>query len=288
MHDYQLIDFGSEEKLERWGEFILRRPDINAFGQISNDPGIKEMWQNPDLYFHRDSKEAGHWQKRNELKKIPETWEINFPDSGLKLKVKPTKYKHTGVFPEQEANWEWISKKITDSKKLKNREIKVLNLFAYTGGATLATAKAGTDEIVHIDSSKGANSSAKENQILNNLENKNIRIITEDVQKFVQKEIKRGRKYDCIIMDPPLYGRGPKGELWKIEKDLPKLLSDCKKLLSNQPILMLINLYANAGPNLVQQIRAIINGKHEVVKLTLKSKTQKSLACGQALRITFE
>ena len=286
--DYELLDFGEGEKLERWGKYILRRPDKNANGHKSLS---KAEWNDVHLHFHRDSKDLPGRQTNNEYwevkKPVPDEWTVDYPIGSevLKFAIKPTQYKHTGLFPEQAVNWEWIIKKIGERKQNQpEQKIKVLNLFAYTGGASIAAAFTGADEVVHIDSSKGAINLAKENQKLSGLTDKNIRFIQEDVIKFVQKEIKRGNKYDAIIMDPPLYGRGPKGELWKIEEHLPGLLDSCGKLLSDEPVFLLINLYA--GNNMIKQITKQFS--QDQISMGLKSNSgDKVLYCGDVLRTSF-
>ncbi|KKQ35330.1 MAG: hypothetical protein US52_C0028G0008 [candidate division WS6 bacterium GW2011_GWA2_37_6] len=287
--DYELLDFGEGEKLERWGKYILRRPDQNAVGAKSLD---QAKWNDVHLHFHRDSKNLPDGQAGNEYwevkKPAPEKWSVSYKIEGaiLKFAIKPTKYKHTGLFPEQTVNWEWIIEKISKRKQPHpDQKLKVLNLFAYTGGASVAAASAGADEVVHIDSSKGAITLAKENQKLSKLKNTKIRFIQEDVQKFVEKEIKRGNKYDAIILDPPLYGRGPEGELWKIEQHLPGLLDSCIKLLSDSPIFLLLNLYS--GNSISNQVIEQLD-KAEQISLGLKSSSgNKILNCGDVLRTSF-
>ncbi len=234
--DYELIDAGEEEKLERWGKYILRRPDPQAIWR--RNPGLKKIWENPDMFYHRSQKGGGSWEN---IKRIPESWQIQYQN--MKFVIKPTAFKHTGLFPEQAANWEWLMDQI-DSKYIKKGETpKILNLFAYTGGATVACAFAG-GMVTHIDASKGMTQIAKENMKLSGLENQGSKFIVEDVVKFVQREIKRGNKYDGIIMDPPVYGRGPEGQLWEIERDLVNLLELCSKILSDKASFFLINAYA--------------------------------------------
>lgn len=229
-NDYELIECGNGYKLERWKNIILSRPDPQAiWDKESND------WKKADAHYIRSNKGGGHWEFYN---KIPEKWIINY--KGLKFKVSPTNFKHTGIFPEQAANWDYMMNKISNSNKT---DIKVLNLFAYTGGATLACAKAGASEVVHLDASKGIIQWAKENMELSNLANKKIRFIVDDALKFVQREKRRGRKYDAIIMDPPSYGRGPNNEVWKIEEKLVELIKACNEILSDDALFMIINCY---------------------------------------------
>jgi len=228
--DYECISAGNGEKLERWGNVILRRPDPQAMWPIENS----DLWKNPDAFYHRSNKGGGYWDFN---KKLPEFWTISYKD--LKFKVSPTNFKHTGLFPEQAANWDFSMNKIRNA----NRPIKVLNLFAYTGGATMAASLAGAIEVVHVDASKGMTEWAKENMKLCGLENNKIRFIVDDCLKFVEREARRGNKYDVIIMDPPSYGRGPNGELWKFENNLYNLIQSCMKILSDKPLFFLINAY---------------------------------------------
>ncbi len=225
--DYECLSAGNGEKLERWGNVILRRPDPQAMWVTNGN------WDNCDAFYHRSKKGGGYWEFN---KKLKESWIINYKD--LKFKVSPTDFKHTGLFPEQAFNWDYSINKIKNSK----RDIKVLNLFAYTGGATMACAKAGAS-VVHVDASKGMVSWAKENMNLSNLGDKNIRFIVDDCLKFVEREARRGNKYDVIIMDPPSYGRGPNGELWKFETNLDILIKKCLEILSDKPLFFLINAY---------------------------------------------
>ena len=198
------------------------------------------MWKNPHAHYHRSKSGGGHWEYK---KKFKESWTISFKE--LRFKVSPTGFKHTGLFPEQAANWDFMMKKIKDSKR---EDIRVLNLFAYTGGATMACAAAGASEVVHVDASKGMVSWAKENMVLSHLEDKKIRFIVDDVLKFVQREKRRGRTYHAIIMDPPSYGRGPNGEVWKLEEQLYPLISACMEILDEDPLFFLVNSYTTGFP----------------------------------------
>lgn len=227
---YECIDAGNGEKLERWGEIILRRPDPQAMWMTSFD----QKWKDVDGFYHRSNQGGGHWEFRT---KLPLFWTISYKD--LTFKVSPTNFKHTGLFPEQATNWDFMMHKI----KTANRPIKVLNLFAYTGGATMACAKAGAVEVVHVDASKGMNEWAKENMRLCGLEDHKIRFIVDDCLKFVEREARRGNHYDAIIMDPPSYGRGPNGEMWKFEHQLDHLIQACLPILSDDPLFFLINSY---------------------------------------------
>ncbi len=225
--DYELIDMGNGEKLERWGDIVLRRPDPQVMWPIPNESGL---WKNPHGHYHRSNRGGGQWEHK---KKYPERWTISYKN--LKFNISPTGFKHTGLFPEQAANWDWAMDKIENAK----RPIKVLNLFAYTGGATVACAAAGA-EVCHVDASKGMVTWAKENLHTSGLGDRKVRFIVDDVVKFVEREIRRGNKYDAIIMDPPSYGRGPKGEVWQIEEKLYGLVELCTKVLSDEPLFFLI------------------------------------------------
>lgn len=229
--DYKIIDAGNGEKLEIWKDVILRRPDPQALWPIDK---LNNVWINPDGFYHRSSKGGGNWEFR---KKIPDYWTIEYGD--LKFKVSPTNFKHTGLFPEQAVNWDYMIPKIKDC----GRPVKVLNLFAYTGGATMACSYAGAIEVVHVDAARGMIEWAKENMHLSHLENNKIRFIVDDCLKFVEREARRGNKYDVIIMDPPSYGRGPNGEVWKFEDNIYNLIMSCMKILSDKPLFMLINSY---------------------------------------------
>ena len=233
--DYKLLDTNNGEKLEKWGKYKLLRPDPLA---IWNKEIDYNLWNNIDAHYHRNNKGGGYWEYNKE---IPESFVIEY--NNLKFKIGLMGFKHTGLFPEQAYNWNYYIKKIKNSK----RKIKVLNLFAYTGGATVACCYAGAD-VVHVDSSKGMNEWAKENLKLSNLENSYVRFICDDVVKFVKREIRRGNKYDAIIMDPPSYGRGSNGEVWSIEKNLYYLLELCEQLLSDNPLFVQINSYTSGLP----------------------------------------
>ncbi len=227
--DYEVLDTSEGEKLERWGDFLLVRPDPQV---IWNTPKSHKGWQTKNAHYHRSNKGGGEW----EFFHLPEQWSISY--KGLTFHLKPFSFKHTGLFPEQATNWDWFSNKI----RLAKRQIRVLNLFAYTGGATIAAAKAGAN-VTHVDASKGMVAWAKENALSSGLANAPIRWIVDDCIKFVEREIRRGSHYDAIIMDPPSYGRGPKGEIWKIEDAIYPLVQLCTKLLSEQPLFFLINSY---------------------------------------------
>lgn len=229
--DYRLIDSADGEKLEYWGNYLLRRPDPQAVWSVKSE---RQLWDRADAKYHRSNSGGGKWQFMN--KKMPGRWTIRYRN--LTFNIKPMGFKHTGLFPEQAVNWDWFSQLIKNSK----RPVRLLNLFAYTGGATVAALSAGAD-VVHVDASKGMVTWAKENVVSSGLGDKPVRYIVDDVKKFVQREIRRGRVYDAIIMDPPSYGRGPSGEVWKIENELFPLIEDCMEILSDNPLFFLINSY---------------------------------------------
>lgn len=233
-NDYEVLDTSAGEKLERWGDYILVRPDPQV---IWNTPHKVREWKQKNGHYHRSNKGGGQW----EFFDLPEQWEISY--GNLKFHLKPFHFKHTGLFPEQAVNWEWSGNLIREAKK-KNpgKEIKVLNLFAYTGGATVACADAGA-AVTHVDASKGMVTWAKENAATSGLANAPIRYLVDDCVKFVEREIRRGNHYDAIIMDPPSYGRGPKGEIWKIEEKIFPLVQLCTKVLADKPLFFLINSY---------------------------------------------
>lgn len=227
--DYEVIDTSNGEKLERWGKYILLRPDPQV---LWNTPKKNPAWKKLNAHYHRSKKGGGEW----EFFDLPEQWSIHYRD--LTFHLKPFSFKHTGLFPEQAANWDWFSELIRNT----NRPIKVLNLFAYTGGATCAAAKAGAS-VTHVDASKGMVTWAKENAQASGLSDAPIRWIVDDCVKFVEREIRRGNHYDAIIMDPPSYGRGPKGEIWKIEEKIHPFIALCQQLLSDKPLFFLVNSY---------------------------------------------
>lgn len=233
-NDYEVLDTSAGEKLERWGDYILVRPDPQV---IWNTPHKVREWKQKNGHYHRSNKGGGQWKFFD----LPEQWEISY--GNLKFHLKPFHFKHTGLFPEQAVNWEWSGNLIREAKK-KNpgKEIKVLNLFAYTGGATVACADAGA-AVTHVDASKGMVTWAKENAAASGLANAPIRYLVDDCVKFVEREIRRGNHYDAIIMDPPSYGRGPKGEIWKIEEKIFPLVQLCTKVLADKPLFFLINSY---------------------------------------------
>lgn len=229
--DYEVLDTSCGEKLERWGDYLLVRPDPQV---IWDTPKRHIGWRKRNGHYHRSTKGGGEW----EFFDLPKQWSISYDSLKLTFNLKPFSFKHTGLFPEQAANWDWFSEKIRTA----GRKVKVLNLFAYTGGATLAAAAAGAS-VTHVDASKGMVTWAKENAKASGLEEAPIRWLVDDCQKFVEREIRRGNHYDAIIMDPPSYGRGPKGEIWKIENAIHPLVKLCVKLLSTDPLFFLINSY---------------------------------------------
>ena len=227
--DYQVLDTSKGEKLERWGDYLLVRPDPQV---IWDTPKKNPGWRKMNGHYHRSKKGGGEWEFFN----LPEQWTIQYKD--LTFNLKPFSFKHTGLFPEQATNWDWFGDKIRKA----GRPIKVLNLFAYTGGATLAAAAAGAS-VTHVDASKGMVEWAKENRDLSNLQNTCIRYIVEDCLKFMKREVRRGRKYDGIIMDPPSYGRGPNNEIFKFEEQIGPLIEEAAKLLSDDPLFLIVNTY---------------------------------------------
>lgn len=253
--DYECIDAGCGEKIERFGKIILRRPDPQAMW-YSN---LNE-YKNLDGFYHRSDKGGGYWEY---FKKFPPYFSINYKD--LTFKVGPTNFKHMGIFPEQSVNWDYMMNKIKNC----GRKIKVLNLFAYTGCASMACSKAGAD-VVHVDASKGMIEWAKENMKLSHLENNSIRFICDDCLKFVEREYRRGNKYDAIIMDPPSYGKGPKGEVWKFEDSLYVLIEACNKILCDKPLFFLINSYTTGVSSTVLA---------NILKTTIK--LDGKISCGE-------
>lgn len=252
--DYECISAGNGEKLERWGKVILRRPEPQAMWLVSKN----DLWQKVDGFYHRSNKGGGYWDFKN---KLPDFWTVSYKD--LTFKVSPTNFKHTGLFPEQAVNWDFSMNKIRNAK----RDIKVLNLFAYTGAASMAASLAGASSVTQVDASKGMTEWAKENMKLCHLENNKIRFIVDDCLKFVEREARRGNKYDVIIMDPPSYGRGPNGEVWQFEKNLDVLIKACLKILSDKPLFFLINAYTTGISSTVlynilkTSLEPIYNGK---------------------------
>lgn len=270
--DYELIDSGEGEKLERFGGYLLRRPDPQALWKKTLD---EKEWKNANASFIREGDNA-KWRTKEGT---PKEWFIEL--AGLKFLIKPTAFKHTGLFPEQESNWLWIKNEIEKA----GRPIKVLNLFGYTGGATLAALSAGA-EVVHVDGSKSAITWAKQNAEASGLADKKVRWIEDDARKFVQREIKRGNKYDAVIMDPPAFGHGANDELWKIEEDFLKLLDLCEQILSDQPLFVLVNGYsagysAMAYENSLSPLVKKFSGQVEGGELTIEElKSGRLLPAG--------
>jgi len=268
---FELLDSGDGEKLERWGDFVLSRPDPQALW-LKNLP--EKKWLNADGIFSRDESDS-EWRLKSD---VPESWVIDF--GGLKFKIRPSPFKHTGLFPEQLENWRWMS----DAVQAAGRPVSVLNLFGYTGGASLALAQAGA-EVCHVDASKKAVEWARENAELSGLKEKPIRWIVDDAISFVKREIRRGRKYDAIVMDPPAFGHGPNKELWKIENSFLEMIDLCKQLLSDDPIFFVINGYS-AGYSAIAYQNALAgilpsDSEIEIGELTLEEKgSERLLPCG--------
>jgi 23S rRNA (cytosine1962-C5)-methyltransferase len=228
--DYEVIDTSGGEKLERWGDYILIRPDPQV---IWKTPRKHQGWEKKNAHYYRSSRGGGEWKFFN----LPKQWDITYKE--MTFHLQPFSFKHTGLFPEQSVNWDWLFEKI---RNVKGKQVKILNLFAYTGGATLAAAKAGA-AVTHVDASKGMVTWAKENAAVSGLSDAPIRYIVDDCVKFVEREIRRGNKYDAVIMDPPSYGRGPKGEIWKMEENIHSFIQLCTQVLSSNPLFFLINSY---------------------------------------------
>lgn len=282
-NDYEVLDTSAGEKLERWGDYILVRPDPQV---IWNTPHKVREWKQKNGHYHRSNKGGGQWEFFN----LPEQWEISY--GNLKFHLKPFHFKHTGLFPEQAVNWEWSGNLIREAKKQNpGKEIKVLNLFAYTGGATVACADAGA-AVTHVDASKGMVTWAKENAAASGLANAPIRYLVDDCVKFVEREIRRGNHYDAIIMDPPSYGRGPKGEIWKIEEKIFPLVQLCTKVLADKPLFFLINSYTTGlQPAVLSymlnlEIKSRFGGTVEAdeIGLPVRGKQGLVLPCGASGR----
>lgn len=251
--DYQLVDCGDGMKQERWGEFTLVRPDPQIIWPRHGQASGIARWEDWDGFYHRSETGGGKWEYRRAL---PESWKLSYQPLGLTFKIRPTSFKHTGLFPEQAVNWDWFVAKITAARRDASREVNVLNLFGYTGAATIAAAKAGA-AVCHVDAAEGMVKWCRENAALSGLADAPIRYIVDDCLKFARRELKRGRRYDGIIMDPPTYGRGSTGEMWRLEDNLWPLLQECRALLSDQPLFFLINAYtARLSPTVVANLLA--------------------------------
>jgi 23S rRNA (cytosine1962-C5)-methyltransferase len=275
--DYELLDCSGGEKLERWGRYLLVRPDPQAIWTTEKKhPG----WRKPDARYTRSSSGGGQWEKNA----LPESWQIRYRE--LTFNIKPMSFKHTGLFPEQAANWDFIAGKIRTA----NRPVSILNLFAYTGGATVAAAAAGA-EVCHVDAARGMVSWARDNARASGLEDKPVRWIIDDCARFIDRETRRGRRYDALIMDPPSYGRGPSGEVWKLEDSLFPFIRLCAGVLSDNPLFAVINSYTTGlSPSVLTYIAETVftkrfGGRSESGELGLPvSESGLILPCGAACR----
>ena len=272
--EYEIIDMADGEKLERWGDIYLIRPDPQIIWKEKTFP---EKWKLANARYNRSQTGGGAWEY---IKQVPKAWQIHYKN--LTFNLKPMGFKHTGLFPEQAVNWDWMIEKI----KKENREVKVLNLFAYTGGATIACSYAGA-HVTHVDSSKGMTEWAKENAASSGLKDRPIRFLIDDVTKFVQREIRRGNKYDAIIMDPPSYGRGKNGEVWQFENNIADLVELCTQILVDDPLFFLINSYTTGiSSKVLENILKIklpnrLNGKFSSGEVGLPMKdSDLVLPCG--------
>ena len=271
--DFEVLDTGDGEKLERWGDVILRRPDPQTIWPKA-DPAL---WRQAQAWYHRSDKGGGEWEF---FSRLPEKWVIAHQE--LRFYVRPTGFKHTGLFPEQAANWVWMAEKLRQSGR---KDLRVLNLFGYTGGATLACAQAGA-HVTHVDAAKGMVQWAKENRELSQLPETSCRWIVEDALRFVQREIRRGNSYDGILMDPPSYGRGPSGEVWKLENELYGLIDTCAQVLSPEPLFFLVNSYttgfqASVLSNIIEKcVVSRFGGQVHSQELCLPVSTGGVLPCG--------
>ena len=274
--DYELLDTASGDRLERWGKYLLVRPDPQAIWQT---PRTRREWHSANAVYHRSGSGGGHW----DIRSLPESWKITYKD--LTFQIKPMNFKHTGIFPEQAVNWDFMREKIEKA----NRPIKVLNLFAYTGGATVACAKSGAS-VVHVDASKGMVQWAKENAALCGVADRPIRYLVDDCMKFVEREIRRGNTYDGIVMDPPSYGRGPGGEVWQLEEKLYPFITRVMQLLSPEPLFFILNSYSTGLSASVMEylIRSTfpkeVKGHFESGEIGLKTADGMFFPSGSAAR----
>jgi 23S rRNA (cytosine1962-C5)-methyltransferase len=270
--DYEILDSGEGQKLERWGKFIVIRPDPQVIWPKTSP----EIWKHHDAVYHRSSKGGGSWEFKS---KLPDSWVISYQQ--FKFKVRPTGFKHLGLFPEQQANWDWIGETVKNAK----RPVRIINLFGYTGGATVAAAGAGA-AVCHVDAARGMVAWCRENMMLSELGNAKVKYIVDDCIAFVKREIRRGNLYDAIIMDPPSFGRGKHGEVWELEDNLWELLDLCRKLFDQHPLFMLVNAYtANLSPvvlsNMVDTVLKERGGSMEGGEIGLPVKSDgKILPCG--------
>ncbi len=275
--DYEVLDTGDGEKLERWGEYVLRRPDPQTIWPKAEP----RLWEQAQAWYHRSERGGGSWEF---MTRLPERWTVRHGE--LLFHVRPTGFKHTGLFPEQAANWIWMSELI---RSRRGSTPKVLNLFGYTGGATLACAAAGA-QVTHVDAAKGMVQWAKENRELSRLPENRFRWIVEDAMAFVRRELRRGNRYDGILMDPPSYGRGPSGEVWKLENELYGLVETCSRALSEEPLFFLINSYttgfqASVLSNMLEKcVAGRLGGKTDSQELCLSVTTGGGLPCGASGR----
>ena len=279
--DYTVVDTSDGEKLETWGKYSLIRPDPQVIWKTEKK---NRLWRDADASYKRSRSGGGAWSEN----RLPESWNISYGD--LRFQIKPMGFKHTGLFPEQAANWDWFSDLIRNA----GRSVSVLNLFAYTGGATVAAAKAGAS-VCHVDASRGMVAAAKENARLSGLESAPIRYIVDDCKKFVEREIRRGRKYDAIIMDPPSYGRGPTGEVWKIEESIDEFVKLTTEILSDNPLFFLLNSYTTglsaSTMKYITDTRLFSRwkGKSEADELGLPVlESGLCLPCGSSVRVSFD
>jgi len=275
--DYEVLDTGDGEKLERWDEIIVRRPDPQTIWPKAEEG----LWRKAQAHYHRSDRGGGSWEF---LDRLPERWTVRYGD--LRFYIRPTGFKHMGLFPEQAENWDWMARLIREDGR---KNLKILNLFGYTGGATIACAAAGA-HVTHVDAAKGMVQWAKENRELNRIPETGCRWIVEDVIRFVQREIRRGNHYDGILMDPPSYGRGPSGEVWKVENELFSLIQTSAAVLSAEPLFFLINSYttgfqASVLSNMIEKCVAVnFGGKTDSEELCLPVRTGGVLPCGASGR----